>query len=499
MMPSTSPTILSHCRRRRYDKCTLMFLLWGLSVTFHAATAWMAKPPMTSLRTTNALRVAQDSRDCWQSKPPTSTMLASLERCTNTALYLTATSSPFLNYRNDTASGAMNTIEPMAPASRTPRQQKQPPLPPPPSHVHILVLPGFGTDSEAYLREHSLIPNLYKRGWREEQVHVLQVARYDWFFHTILQGMILNHRKFMTRQITPMSSCYKWYLQRISEHVNDIATADPNAKIVVVGHSAGGWLARAAVGYGSEAYQKEENEETAKNGSNRNRNSENSNNDRIGIDIDRILGIVTLGSPHLPLPNTRRKMKMIPDESIMDITGGALRDTNTKFPGAYFRDKMFYITAVGNAVEASATTDLSSPSHVVQTTASLTTSTAIHSTAGIDVARVSSHTKTPTTTNNAKAIDYQSVARIKQMAYHSYKLVSGDGKARGDGVVPMHYAHLDGALQINLDHVYHAAEISPTHCSPTWYGSDTIIDQWMDSVMSLLPTRTNERTNQNVI
>ena len=277
-----------------------------------------------------------------------------------------------------------------------------------PEHTHILILPGFCTETEDYTRPGSLAPNLLKRGWDESQVHVLPMKRIDWAT-TLVCGAI--DKNFWQGSAKPDGPAYSWYLSRVANEIRNIDTQvkkehgeHAKAKIVLVGHSAGGWLARAAVGYGT---------------------SEGANSN-IQIDMGNLLGLVTLGSPNRPSP-----------VGAVDMTGGALRETNNQFPGAYFSDKLFYISAAGNAVKGCS---------MSSTCASNTT---------------------------------------EKLAFHSYKQVSGSGRGNGDGIVPTRIAHLPGAVQINLDNVYHTPELS----SSSWYGSDDILDQWFGSVTNQLEER----------
>jgi hypothetical protein len=92
---------------------------------------------------------------------------------------------------------------------------------------------------------------------------------------------------------------------------------EEDESMILLGHSAGGWLGRAAVGFGSE-----ETEEG------------------LSIDSSKIKGIVTLGAPNQP-----------PPPGVMDMTRGALRITNEQFPGAFHAPSTFYITVIGNVVE----------------------------------------------------------------------------------------------------------------------------------------------------
>ncbi len=59
------------------------------------------------------------------------------------------------------------------------------------------------------------------------------------------------------------------------------------------------------------------------------------------------------------------------------------------------------------------------------------------------------------------------------IAYNSYQLTCGTGECWGDGITPIVAAHLDGAENITLDHVWH----SPKGDRP-WYGSPEIVEAW---------------------
>lgn len=117
-----------------------------------------------------------------------------------------------------------------------------------PKHFHILILPGFGTKSEDYTRDGSLAPNLVNRGWNQDQVHVLPVNRIDWINAIILGALDGDYLKGMA---TPLSAAYLWYIHRVSDEIRKIDQQvkkdhgeNAKAKIILVGHSAGGWLAR---------------------------------------------------------------------------------------------------------------------------------------------------------------------------------------------------------------------------------------------------------------
>lgn len=61
------------------------------------------------------------------------------------------------------------------------------------------------------------------------------------------------------------------------------------------------------------------------------------------------------------------------------------------------------------------------------------------------------------------------------LAYNSYKLTTGMGNCWGDGLIPVAAAHLEDAVNLTLDGVYH----SP-NSSGVWYGSPEIIPAWID-------------------
>jgi pimeloyl-ACP methyl ester carboxylesterase len=160
-----------------------------------------------------------------------------------------------------------------------------------PKTCKILILPGFGNDSIDYTAngqagvDGSLVASLQKRGWNENQIDILPVERFDWL-QVFLRGAL--DLKFWQSEAPPTRPAFRWYLDRVAAKVEEL---DDDETIVLLGHSAGGWLARAAVGFGTT-----DEEDTPQ------------------IDLSKIAGIVTLGAPNLP-----------PPPGVMDMTRGALR------------------------------------------------------------------------------------------------------------------------------------------------------------------------------
>jgi pimeloyl-ACP methyl ester carboxylesterase len=230
-----------------------------------------------------------------------------------------------------------------------------------PENVKLLILPGFGNDSVDYTREKSIVASLQERGWKPEQIDVLPVQRGDWL-QVFTRGIF--DLKFWAGDAAPIRPAFRWYLERIAEKIEALGEEE---EIVLVGHSAGGWLARAALGFGS------------------------SDEDAPPVDLSKVSGVVTLGSPHLP-----------PPPAVMDMTRGALRITNEKFPGTHHSPSLFYLTTIGLAVVGK---EQENKSPLEKTT-------------------------------------------VQGFAYNSYEAVCGDGTTIGDGVVPQCAGHLEDALQV---------------------------------------------------
>lgn len=70
------------------------------------------------------------------------------------------------------------------------------------------------------------------------------------------------------------------------------------------------------------------------------------------------------------------------------------------------------------------------------------------------------------------------------VAYTSYSAVSGDGEMTGDGVVPLQWTLLEGSRTIVLDGVVHSInEAGTTLPSNSWYGSETVVDRWLNEAL----------------
>ncbi|KAJ0078880.1 hypothetical protein Patl1_23612 [Pistacia atlantica] len=64
-----------------------------------------------------------------------------------------------------------------------------------------------------------------------------------------------------------------------------------------------------------------------------------------------------------------------------------------------------------------------------------------------------------------------------------YKQVCGQADVWGDGVVPEVSAHLEGALNVSLDGVYHSPVGSDDILRP-WYGSPAVVEKWIHHLIN---------------
>lgn len=201
----------------------------------------------------------------------------------------------------------------------------------------IVILPGFGNASRDYdapfgNADASLAAALRARGF--ENLHVVPVERKDW----IKVGKMIFTTGYWTGNLNSTDPGYTWYLERVKETVEAAqktaaaaeSIQDPEGyKVVLVGHSAGGWLARAYLG--QPQFKSKYSLERANNDIN-----------VAGGHNEAIEAIITLGTPHSPPP---------PRSKVKDMTGGALKWVNETWPGAYYaKAGVKYITVGSRAV-----------------------------------------------------------------------------------------------------------------------------------------------------
>lgn len=269
----------------------------------------------------------------------------------------------------------------------------------------FVILPGFGNNQQDYLNplgmgsEKSIKSSLQSRGIKN--VEVVEIERTDWLKIALGLGSL----EFWQSKCTP-NKLFEFYFDAVDKTVRN-AVDKYGKPVVLVGHSAGGWLVRGLIADGN--WKSQETKRTS----------------------ELVVGLVTLGTPHLP-----------PAVDAPDMTRGAVRYVDENFPGAFLSD-LFYVSVCGTAVFGNSSAEKGTPQY---------------------------------------------------FAADSYSQVTGSknkGEEIGDGVVPLSSAHLNGAQQITLDGVWHSIQAPKNY----WYGGDGVIDKWLPQTLQQLNMRiTNKRT-----
>lgn len=185
----------------------------------------------------------------------------------------------------------------------------------------FLVLPGFGNSDRDYReainrRGSSLLGNMETRGCIAD---VVPLARIQWL--GVLKGLFTL--EWYKRECQP-AILFDFYFKEVKAKINEIHLKHPKSKIILLCHSAGGWLARGLLADGSLQIIKDKNSQ-----------------ELVPVE-DIIAGIVSLGTPHIP-----------PNDPSYDMTHGAWSAVNQRFPGTYLKKRIKYVTVAGTAVRAS--------------------------------------------------------------------------------------------------------------------------------------------------
>ncbi|OEU09722.1 hypothetical protein FRACYDRAFT_149314, partial [Fragilariopsis cylindrus CCMP1102] len=202
----------------------------------------------------------------------------------------------------------------------------------------VVICPGFCNDSHDYETDYhqpsldgnndhsSLKSVLAKRGFTKSQIYTIPVQRHDWI-RSIAGGLLFDTRNFQQCTTQPDGVAYGWYIKRLKEMVDVAYNESGGQKVLLIGHSAGGWLARAAMGDGiwSEEF--------------------------IIRTSDRIRCLATIGSIH-----------QAPEQDTTTcVTRGALKYTNDHYPGAFLKnDGIGYVSIGGISTTTATATSISS-------------------------------------------------------------------------------------------------------------------------------------------
>ena len=208
------------------------------------------------------------------------------------------------------------------------------------AYCPVVICPGFCNDAIDYdtpLEQPSTVglkSVLSRRGFDMDQIYTVPVQRSDWIR---VAGGLLDIPGFYTGNAQPTGLGYGWYIERLKKEVDRAYEESGGQKVILMGHSAGGWLARAALGDGTWSQSESDNQ------------SENENEELNTIlTSERVACLVTMGAIH-----------KTPSEESTCVTRGALKNTDAQFPGAYLKDQGVKYVSIGGAAIKGEMTDRS--------------------------------------------------------------------------------------------------------------------------------------------
>jgi len=265
----------------------------------------------------------------------------------------------------------------------------------------------------------------------------MPLERYEWF--KVARGLF-DIPNFYTGNCRPDGLGYGWYVQRLRKTIEEAyEKAGREEKVLLIGHSAGGWLARAALGDGSWDVEVDNNAGS---------NGENLTGEARAA--GRVRALVTIGAIHKPPAG---------DAASSCVTRGALSYLDQAYPGAFLSGEgIAYVSVGGDAVTGSQQRKTSAPIE------------------DDDAKRGSKEV------NDVYKV--RGEGSSSSVAYTSYSAVSGNGEMTGDGVVPLEWAMLEGSRTIVLDGVVHSInEAGTTLPTDRWYGSEGVVDRWLSEAL----------------
>lgn len=188
------------------------------------------------------------------------------------------------------------------------------------AYCPVVICPGFGKDSIYYDPPPALVEQpqevgfkavLSRHGFDPNRIYTVPIQRSDWIR---VAGGLFDIPNFYTGNTLPTGRGYGWYLQRLKETVDAAHEESGGEKVLLVAHSAGGWLARAALGDGTWC-------------------------DKQGVRTnEKVRGLVTMGAIH-----------RVPEDEATCVTRGALKNTDLLYPGAFLKDEGILYFSVGGA------------------------------------------------------------------------------------------------------------------------------------------------------
>ncbi|KAI4356174.1 hypothetical protein L6164_000218 [Bauhinia variegata] len=285
------------------------------------------------------------------------------------------------------------------------------------NHRPAVILPGLGNNSGDYQKLEQTLNGKYG-----VSTVVAKVSRIDWLRNAA--GLVDPNYWRGTLQPRPVLD---WYLKRLHDAVQEAKELAQGKTLSLIGHSAGGWLAR--------VYMEE-------------------------YGFSHISLLLTLGTPHLPPPKGV--------SGVIDQTRGLLYYVEKNCSKAVYIPELKYVCVAGRYIQGARIFGESNPN--VQSAVPVNGSQPVPEAAIVNAAAATSSTPN-TTTLRARFIG------------QGYKQVCGQSDVWGDGVVPEVSAHLEGALNISLDGVYHSPVGSDDELRP-WYGSPAVLEKWVEHLLN---------------
>jgi pimeloyl-ACP methyl ester carboxylesterase len=186
----------------------------------------------------------------------------------------------------------------------------------------FLILPGFAQSHRDYeatddIDSEGFVQILHQNGIKN--VEVANIHRTDW----LKIGKCLSKACFWKGSCAP-HEVFGFYLEEVYAKISSLKQ-ESGKPVVLIGHSAGGWLARAILGDGKW------------NG--------RDYDAKFLRSTDMVCGLISLGTPHRP-----------PLDPCIDPSRGALTFVDQNYPGAYLKKQgnIFYLSIAGSAVRGSA-------------------------------------------------------------------------------------------------------------------------------------------------
>ncbi|CAJ1936874.1 unnamed protein product [Sphenostylis stenocarpa] len=280
-------------------------------------------------------------------------------------------------------------------------------------HRPAVILPGLGNNSGDYQSLKQTLNDKYGIS-----AVVAKVSRLDWLRNAA--GLVDPNYWRGTLQPKPVLD---WYLERVEEAVQEAKeSANGFETVSLVGHSAGGWLAR--------VYMQE-------------------------FGYSHVSLLLTLGTPHLPPPKGV--------QGVIDQTRGLLHYVQQHCSKPVYTPQLKYVCVAGRYIKGARLFGNSDVEPVVSTDTSQLVSEAA-------VLNTTATTSPPNATLRARFVG------------QGYKQVCGQADVWGDGVVPEVSAHLEGALNICFDGVYHSP-VGADDATRPWYGSPHVLEQWVQHLL----------------